>query len=115
MKKIKMIVETFTDLDVGLTGRAIPFNIELPLEIWNEYDEDEEKEVIEGFKQLALDLIDPDGQVFTHEEIDVENQMWEDMYREKTHQAEADFTEPCCLGSEIPDYGHSRNCKGGSK
>lgn len=83
MKKIELVVHLFEDADVGIFGGNIPFNVELPEDFWGCLDADEQKEVITSLKEIAVDIIDPDGRCSTTEEIQAENDCYEELYNEE--------------------------------
>jgi len=93
MKKIEIIVSTFSDPSVGIFGGTVPFNIELPQESWESFDKEDQKEMIKDMKALAINTIDPDGSAMTLEEIELENKMWEETYREEAELQERSFKE----------------------
>lgn len=93
MKKIEIIVSTFSDPSVGIFGGIVPFNIELPQESWESFDKEDQKEMIKDMKALAINTIDPDGSAMTLEEIELENKMWEETYREEAELQERSFKE----------------------
>jgi hypothetical protein len=93
MKKIKIIVQTFSDPSVGIFGGSVPFTIELPEESWSHFDDDEKISIVKSMKQLALNVIDPDGTVMTAQEIEAESDMWNKIYEEEMRLQENDYEE----------------------
>jgi hypothetical protein len=93
MKKIEILVETFSDPSVGIFGGTVPFNIELPQDSWDNFDEEDQKEMIKEIKALAINMIDPDGSAITAEELEAENKMWEEIYKEEAESQERSFRE----------------------
>jgi hypothetical protein len=93
MKRIELLVSTFSDPSVGIFGGTIPFNIELPQECWDGFDKEDQELILKDMKTLAVNTIDPDGSAMTVEELEAENKMWDEIYKEEAEWQERSFKE----------------------
>jgi hypothetical protein len=82
-KRIEVIVEGLSDYSVGMIGGTDSFVVEMPMSVFKQYDEEEQREIIEDIKKLAISIVDPDGSAMTVEEIEAENAMYEKMMQEE--------------------------------